>query len=88
MDVVLLDINLPGMSGHEVLSRIRANPELAALPVVMLSSSSDPRDLSEAFEKHANGYVVKPIDFAEFNETIGGVDRYWSRCCRLPRREQ
>lgn len=77
-DVVLLDLKLPGMSGYEVLSAIKSDVELCAIPVVVLTTSSDEHDRARAYRAHANSYVVKPIDFREFHRMIRDLERYWS----------
>lgn len=69
--LVLLDINMPGMKGGEVLSEIRANEALAALPVVMLTSSDDDRDVHAAFTGHASGYLNKPLEVEALERTLG-----------------
>ena len=83
-DVVLLDINMPGIDGHEVLEAIRNDPELTKIPVVMLTSSDSFRDRESAYAAHANGYVVKPYDFKAFNDAMHVLAMYWLKCARLP----
>ncbi len=76
--VVLLDINLPRVSGLDVLARIRANPWTRLMPVVILTSSDEERDRMRSYESGANSFVQKPIDFAEFAEIIARLGIYWS----------
>jgi CheY-like chemotaxis protein len=75
--VVVLDINLPRVSGLEVLERIRANPSTHVLPVVMLTSSDEQRDRIGSYEKGCNSFVRKPVEFGEFAEAIGRLGMYW-----------
>lgn len=78
--LVLLDLNLPGASGLEFLERLRATPALAHLPVVVVTTSADQRDLRDAFAKQVSGYFLKPIDPAEFRRTLRAITAYWSAC--------
>lgn len=75
--VVLLDIGLPRLSGLEVLARVRAEPRTALLPVVILTSSDEERDRLKSYEKGANSFVRKPLDFGEFVETVARLGVYW-----------
>lgn len=75
--VVLLDIGLPRLSGLEVLARLRENVRTRLLPVVMLTSSDEPRDRLRSYQSGANSYVRKPVDFAEFAATVARLGVYW-----------
>lgn len=75
--VVLLDLNLPRLSGVEVLDRLRADPRTRVLPVVILTSSDEDRDRLRSYESGANSFVRKPLDFAEFAETVARLGFYW-----------
>lgn len=75
--VVLLDIGLPRLSGLQVLDRLRADPRTALVPVVILTSSDEERDRLGSYTKGANSFVRKPLDFAEFVETVGRLGVYW-----------
>ena len=75
--VVLLDIGLPRLSGLEVLERLRADARTAVLPVVILTSSDEERDRLESYEIGCNSFVRKPVDFAEFAETVARLGVYW-----------
>lgn len=75
--VVLLDIGLPRLSGLEVLERLRADPRTRLLPVVILTSSDEERDRLQSYENGANSFVRKPLDFAEFAETVARLGVYW-----------
>jgi CheY-like chemotaxis protein len=75
--VMLLDIGLPRLSGHEVLARLRADPRTALLPVVILTSSDEERDRAKSYANGANSFVRKPVDFNEFVETVARLGVYW-----------
>ena len=75
--VVLLDLKLPKVSGLDVLRALRADEHTRRLPVVILTSSKHERDLVESYDRGANSYVVKPIEYAELIGTLGDLTRYW-----------
>lgn len=75
--LVLLDINLPKISGLEVLRRLRADARTNLLPIVMLTASKEEKDIKEAFKSGANSYVWKSIDYDEFIESVGQLHSYW-----------
>ena len=75
--VILLDKKLPMVDGMEVLRRIRADPRTRLVPVVMLTSAAEDRDIIESFELGVNSYVVKPVEFEKFCETIQHLAYYW-----------
>jgi CheY-like chemotaxis protein len=72
--LILLDLNLPGLHGLDVLAQIKADPELRIIPVVILSSSRHPGDIRRSYEMHANAYIVKPTDFDGFDDMIKRID--------------
>ena len=83
-DLVLLDVNLPSLSGIEVLSCIKCDPALKALPVLMLSTSRADRDVADCYARHANGYLVKPTSYDEFARLIELTLQYWLQHSQLP----
>ncbi|MDD2365693.1 MAG: response regulator [Desulfuromonadaceae bacterium] len=82
--VVILDIKMPRMDGIEVLRAIRADPSLKAIPVVMLTSSREERDLIQSYELGINAYVVKPVKFAEFVDAVRKLGGFWAVLNELP----
>jgi two-component system response regulator len=82
-DVVLLDMNLPGVKGPEVVRQIRASPRARHVPVVMLTSSAKKGDVARIYELGANSFVVKPRDAGRFTETIRALARYWVELNRV-----
>ena len=84
--VVLLDLNLPKMNGLEVLRRIRADDRTRLLPVVILTSSREDEDIINGYSLGANSYVRKPVDFAQFVETVKTLGLFWLVMNELPPR--
>jgi CheY-like chemotaxis protein len=76
--VVMLDIKLPKLNGLEVLQRIKSDPNLRTIPVVMLTSSREEPDLAKSYELGANAYVVKPVEFEQFAAAIKQVGAFWA----------
>lgn len=75
--VVLLDLKLPLVDGIEVLRRVREDPLTRTLPVVVLTSSAEERDIVRSYQLGANSYIVKPVNFAQFNESVRTLGLYW-----------
>jgi two-component system response regulator len=82
--LILLDINIPKVGGLEVLRTIRADPATQTLPVVMLTTSSEERDIIESYQLGANSYVRKPVSFSDFVEATRLLGLYWLRVNELP----
>lgn len=85
-DLVLLDLNLPGLGGKEVLREMKGDPALKRIPVVVLTSSAAPQDVFDAYDAHANAYMIKPADYDAFLALIGAIETYWLRHAQLPSR--
>jgi CheY-like chemotaxis protein len=83
---VLLDLNLPRKSGAEVLQEIKSDPELATIPVVVLTTSRAEADVLRSYEMHANAYITKPVDFDRFGEIVQQIDDFFVGIVRLPPR--
>lgn len=75
--LVLLDLKLPRVDGLEVLKRLRSEPRTALLPIVILTSSKEERDLVESYRLGANSYIRKPVDFGQFSESVRQLGLYW-----------
>jgi len=83
-DLVLLDLNLPRKNGLEVLDELRADPSLAPIPVIMLTSSAARSDVEAAYARGANAFVVKPLELDAFMELIGAIRGFWLEVAQLP----
>ena len=83
-DLILLDLNLPRKSGHEVLAEVKADPKLRSIPVVILTTSGAIEDVTQSYDRHANVYVTKPVDFDHFTEVIKQIDEFFVRVAELP----
>ena len=83
-DLVLLDLNIPGLPGHEVLKRIKSDPAYMEIPVVIFSSSGSPVDITTSYKLRANSYVRKPSDVDEFFDAIATIERFWTHTAILP----
>jgi len=76
-DLILLDLRLPKLDGHEVLKAIKESDDLKHIPVVVLTTSESEGDMAKAYSNYVNSYLVKPIDFGEFSEMIRELGFYW-----------
>ena len=83
-DVILLDLNLPRKDGREVLKEIKADDNLKAIPVVVLTTSQAEKDVLQAYALHANCYVTKPVGFQQFLEVVKAVEGFWLTVVKLP----
>lgn len=82
--LVLLDLKMPRMDGLQVLERMKQDPRTRNIPVVMMTSSREEGDLIASYERGVNSFVVKPVDFAEFAETVSQVGMYWMLANEAP----
>jgi len=85
-DLVLLDINLPKVNGHEVLSFIKTSDALKSIPVIILTTSSSEKDILLAYNNHVNCYITKPINAADFIAAIIKFEDFWINIVTMPRR--
>ena len=83
--VILLDLKLPKLDGMEVLRKLKADPALKAVPVVVLTSSKEDRDLEEAYRLGVNSYIVKPVEFDKFVQAVEQLGLYWALLNERPR---
>jgi CheY-like chemotaxis protein len=83
-DMILLDLNLPGMSGHELLKLLKQDRELRRIPVMVLSSSKAPEDILKSYALHANGYLVKPAHAADYSGLVAAMEQFWFEFAMLP----
>ena len=86
--IVLLDLKLPKVDGLEVLRRIKSDPVTRRIPVVVMTSSREERDIVESYELGVNSYIVKPVDFVRFVEEVANAGSYWVQLNRVPGESQ
>lgn len=85
-DLILLDLNLPRMDGREVLAQVKADPEFARIPIVILTTSKTEEDVIRSYELHANCFITKPVDFEQFAKVVQSIERFWFEVVKLPPR--
>jgi two-component system, chemotaxis family, response regulator Rcp1 len=83
-DLILLDINLPKINGHQVLRNLKNEPDLKRIPVLMLSGSRSAADIYSAYDNHANAYLQKPSDLKDYFHLVSELKRFWLRVVALP----
>ncbi|MBW8882589.1 MAG: response regulator [Asticcacaulis sp.] len=83
-DIVLLDLNLPGMNGRDLLRIIKGDPALRQIPVIILSTSSADSDVTGSYDLHANAYIVKPVDLEKFRQVIASIEQFFFILAVLP----
>lgn len=85
--VILLDLNMPGTDGREVLTQVKQDESLKSIPVIVLTTSSDERDIDSCYRDGANSFIQKPVDLPKYIEAIQRLSDYWFEIVLLPRRE-
>ena len=84
-DLVILDLNLPKKDGREVLADLKDDPDLRAIPVIVLTTSAADEDITAMYDLQAAGYVTKPVAFGDFVAAVRGIEEFWLSLVRLPR---
>ncbi|MFI1517812.1 response regulator [Kitasatospora cineracea] len=84
-DLILLDLNLPKYDGRQVLEKIKSDPELSHIPVVVLTTSAAEEDILRSYKLHANAYVTKPVDLDQFISAVRQIDDFFVQVVRLPK---
>jgi CheY-like chemotaxis protein len=85
-DLILLDLNLPKYDGRQVLEKIKTDPDLCQIPIVVLTTSSAEEDILRSYKLHANAYVTKPVDLDQFMHAVRQIDEFFVQVVRLPPR--
>ncbi len=85
-DLILLDLNLPKYDGHQLLEKIKSDPEMRHIPVIVLTTSAAEEDILRSYRLHANAYVTKPVGFEQFMHVIREIDEFFVQVVRLPPR--
>lgn len=85
-DLILLDLNLPGMDGRRLLDVIKRDTGLRQIPIIVLTTSTAESDIAECYDLHANCYVTKPVEFDAFESVIRAIERFWFHHVSLPPR--
>ena len=83
-DLILLDLNLPRKNGREVLAEIKTDPDLRRIPVVVMTSSDDEKDILAAYDLYVNCYITKPVDFDQFITVVKSIEHFWFTIVKLP----
>ncbi len=83
-DLILLDLNLPKYDGRQLLEKVKSDPELSQIPVVVLTTSSAEEDILRSYKLHANAYVTKPVDLDQFMKAVRQIDEFFVQVVRLP----
>jgi len=83
-DLILLDLNLPKVNGRDVLKQVKADKNLAAIPLIVLSSSEDANDIKETYELNANSFVTKPVQVEDFVKVVNSIEQFWIEIVKLP----
>ncbi|UBV42977.1 response regulator [Deinococcus taeanensis] len=87
-DLIVLDLNMPVLNGHEFLAQAKVVADLRAIPVLVLSTSDHPEDIHRAYDGYASGYVVKPGTYQEYTQVLDTIQAYWRGLVKLPSLEE
>jgi len=87
-DLILLDLNLPRKDGRQVLAEVRSDPELALIPIVILTTSKAEEDIIKSYTLHANAYVTKPVDLHQFLSVVRSMHDFWLTVVKLPPKDK
>jgi CheY-like chemotaxis protein len=83
-DLILLDLNLPHMHGQDFLQTVKTDPAFKRIPVIILSSSSADKDVIGSYDRHANGYITKPVTTETYDDIVARIEQYWFTLMQLP----
>lgn len=84
-DLILLDVNLPKMNGHEVLMAVKSNESIKHIPIIMLTTSSSEKDIYQSYKNFVNCYITKPIDAGDFLKVVSSIENFWISIVTLPK---
>jgi CheY-like chemotaxis protein len=84
-DLILLDVNLPKMNGHEVLIAVKSNETIKHIPIIMLTTSSSEKDIYQSYKNYVNCYITKPIDAGDFLKVVASIENFWISIVTLPK---
>ena len=85
-DIILLDVNLPKMNGHEVVKHIKTSSALKHIPVIMLTTSASANDVFQSYQNQANCFITKPVEVGDFLKVIASIETFWISIVQLPNR--
>ena len=83
-DLILLDLNMPRMDGHEFLTEVKNDEQLSSIPIVVVTTSDEDADVLESYRLHANAFVTKPIGLGEMGKVVRAIEGFWLEVVRLP----
>ena len=85
-DLILLDLDLPKMDGREVLKRIKNDDNLKTIPVVILTSSSEEKDIVDSYNHYVNAYITKPLNLTQYSKVVKSIEEFWLNIANLPKK--
>ena len=86
-DLILLDINLPKLDGHELLTKVKNNKKKLHIPIVMLTTSSAKTDIMKSYQHHANCFITKPLDVEDYGRVLSSIESFWCSVVQLPNKQ-